>query len=67
MQHSEFSPHQKHRKASNIQRRRMSLELIKKTVEEMAPLGLREIIPTTMGEPLQYKYFPQMIELMSSK
>eukprot|EP01126_Amoeba_proteus_P050366 TRINITY_DN5942_c0_g1_i4.p1 TRINITY_DN5942_c0_g1~~TRINITY_DN5942_c0_g1_i4.p1 ORF type:complete len:326 (-),score=33.30 TRINITY_DN5942_c0_g1_i4:181-1062(-) len=29
----------------------------------MAPLGLREIIPTTMGEPLQYKEFPQFIEI----
>ena len=62
-QHSEFSPHQKQRKADKIRRRRMDFKLIEQVVEEMAPLGLKEIIPTTMGEPLMYKEFPSMIAL----
>lgn len=62
-QHSDFSPHQKARKASGIRRRRMDFELIRRTVAQLAPLGLREIIPTTMGEPLMYKQFPDFIQL----
>lgn len=63
-QHSEFSPHQRHRKAANIRRRRMDINIVRKVVAELAPLGqLREIIPTTMGEPLQYKDFPTFIDL----
>jgi hypothetical protein len=49
-QHSEFSPHQKERKANKVRRRRMDFETIRNVVTEMAPLGLKEIIPTTMGE-----------------
>ena len=30
---------------------------------QMAPLGLREIIPSTMGEPLMYKEFPRIVAL----
>jgi MoaA/NifB/PqqE/SkfB family radical SAM enzyme len=41
----------------------MDIQLIRKVVSDMAPLGLKEIIPTTMGEPLQYKAFPEIIEL----
>jgi len=62
-QHSEHSPHQKERKAKGIRRRRMDIELIRKTVAAMAPRGLREVIPTTMGEPLQYKEFPQILDI----
>lgn len=62
-QHSEFSPHQKARKDQGIRRRRMDIELISKTIAELAPRGLKEVIPTTMGEPLMYKEFPRMIEL----
>ena len=49
-QHSEFSPHQIARVANKIRRRRMDFSIIERTVKELAPLGLREIIPTTMGE-----------------
>lgn len=62
-QHSEHSPHQKARKANKIRRRRMDIDLIRNTVKEVASLGLREIIPTTMGEPLMYKEFPQIIDI----
>ena len=62
-QHSEFSPYQKERKARGIRRRRMDIELIHRTVADLAPKGLQEIIPTTMGEPLMYKHFPEMLDL----
>eukprot|EP00614_Pseudopedinella_elastica_P020449 CAMPEP_0172631388 /NCGR_PEP_ID=MMETSP1068-20121228/178885_1 /TAXON_ID=35684 /ORGANISM="Pseudopedinella elastica, Strain CCMP716" /LENGTH=833 /DNA_ID=CAMNT_0013442511 /DNA_START=201 /DNA_END=2699 /DNA_ORIENTATION=- len=64
-QHSEYSPHQKDRKAKGIRRRRMDIDLIERTLEDMAPLGTREAIPTTMGEPLMYKEFPKFIDLCS--
>jgi len=62
-QHSEFSPHQKERKAKGIRRRRMDFEVIRKTVADLAVKGTKEIIPTTMGEPLMYKHFPDMVKL----
>jgi glycosyltransferase involved in cell wall biosynthesis/MoaA/NifB/PqqE/SkfB family radical SAM enzyme len=61
--HSEYSSHQADRKANNIRRRRMDFAVIRKVVEELAPHGLREIIPSTMGEPLQYKQFPDIVDL----
>jgi len=62
-QHSEFSPHQSNRKARGIRRRRMDINLVRSVVAELAPRGLKEIIPTTMGEPLQYKEFPEFIQI----
>ena len=62
-QHSEFSPHQIARKEKGIRKRRMGFEIMRKTVTELAPKGLREIIPTTMGEPLYWSHFPDMLEL----
>lgn len=44
----------------------MDIETIRKVVEECAPKGLREIIPSTMGEPLMYKHFPEIIEICRS-
>ncbi|CAF0923850.1 unnamed protein product [Adineta ricciae] len=54
-QHSEHSPHQKARIAAKIRRRRMDFDIIKEVVAETASLGLQEIIPSTMGEPLMYR------------
>lgn len=62
-QHSEYSPHQKERKKQGIRKRRMDFEIIRKTVEDLADKGLKEIIPTTMGEPLYYKHFQEMLDL----
>jgi glycosyltransferase involved in cell wall biosynthesis len=45
-QHSEHSPHQKTRKAMGIRRRRMDIGVIRRVVQELAPRGLKEIIPT---------------------
>ena len=36
---------------------------IEQTVRELAPLGLKEIIPSTMGEPLLYPQFEELLQL----
>jgi MoaA/NifB/PqqE/SkfB family radical SAM enzyme len=41
----------------------MDISMIRKVVQEAAGRGLREIIPSTMGEPLVYKHFDQIIDL----
>ena len=41
----------------------MPFELIRKVVEEGATKGLKEIIPSTMGEPLLYKDFDRILDL----
>jgi MoaA/NifB/PqqE/SkfB family radical SAM enzyme len=41
----------------------MDVSLIRKVIEEQAPRGLREIIPSTMGEPLLYEDFDEIISL----
>jgi MoaA/NifB/PqqE/SkfB family radical SAM enzyme len=62
----EHSPHsllQVKRRASGRPRREMSIELIRRVIEESVPHGLREVIPSTMGEPLLYESFEEIIEL----
>jgi len=45
-------------------RRRMSIELIEPVIRAGAEMGnLKEIIPSTMGEPLLYKHFDRLIEM----
>lgn len=41
----------------------MPLDMIERVVAEAAPRGLKEIIPSTMGEPLLYEQFEEIIEL----
>jgi MoaA/NifB/PqqE/SkfB family radical SAM enzyme len=41
----------------------MSVELIRRVVADAAKRGLREIIPSTMGEPLLYEGFEEIIAL----
>ena len=43
----------------------MNFELIEKVVEEIMPFGLKEIIPSTMGEPLLYSNFHELLELLN--
>ena len=62
-QHSEFSPHKKERKARKARKARMDFDIIRKTVVDLAPQGLKEIIPSTMGEPLYYKHFLKILDL----
>lgn len=44
-------------------RRRMPVGLVRQVIEEAVPLGLREVIPSTMGEPLLYDGFDVILDL----
>ena len=61
--HSPFSKTRSDRLANGKPRRRMSIDLIKRILSESQGTPLREIIPSTMGEPLLYKHFEEIIEL----
>src|SRR5579871_4946901 len=61
--HSPYSHTRRERVAAGIPKRRMSIDLIKKVLDEAKGTALREIIPSTMGEPLIYKHFEEIIEL----
>jgi MoaA/NifB/PqqE/SkfB family radical SAM enzyme len=43
----------------------MDIELIRRVLEESQDTPLREIIPSTMGEPLLYQYMDELIHLCS--
>ena len=62
-EHSPYSELLKTRKAECRPHRIMPFELIERVVAEAVPRGLREIIPSTMGEPLLYKRFEDIIAL----
>lgn len=64
-EHSPHSPLQIKRKAEGKPRRLMPIELIQRVVADAAPHGLREIIPSTMGEPLLYDHFEDILALCS--
>lgn len=56
--------HSRYRKnGKNRTHRFMPFELIEKVVEEAITFGLKEIIPSTMGEPLLYPDFERIIKL----
>ncbi len=62
-EHSPHSPLQRLRKAEGRPRRVMPFDLIERVVADAAPNGLREIIPSTMGEPLLYDDFERILSL----
>jgi glycosyltransferase involved in cell wall biosynthesis/MoaA/NifB/PqqE/SkfB family radical SAM enzyme len=62
-EHSPHSSLQKLRQAEKRPRRIMPFEMIERVVADAAPHGLREIIPSTMGEPLLYHDFEGIIAL----
>lgn len=61
--HSPYSTTRKERVAAGIVKRRMDIGLIKKVLIEAQGTPLREIIPSTMGEPLLYQDFEEIINL----
>lgn len=65
-EHSPHSPLQAARKAEGRPRRVMSIDLIRQVVADAAPHGLREIIPSTMGEPLLYDDFEEILALCAT-
>ncbi len=62
-EHSPHSPLQAMRRAGGTPKRVMPFALIERNVRALAAQGLREMIPSTMGEPLLYKDFEKIIAL----
>jgi MoaA/NifB/PqqE/SkfB family radical SAM enzyme len=48
---------------TGVKRRRMPFEWVEKIFAQAKELGVKEIIPSTMGEPLLYKDFDSIFEL----
>jgi len=62
-EHSPHSDKQRARVAAGQLPRRMPIELLRRVVEDSRETPLREIIPSTMGEPLIYGHFDDIIDL----
>ncbi len=63
-EHSEYSDFkQRLFEQTGIKRRVMPREWLENIFLQAKELGVREIIPSTMGEPLLYKYFDDILEL----
>ncbi len=62
-EHSPYSPSHQARIRGGLPYRRMDIEVIEQVIAECAGRGLKEIIPSTMGEPLIFKHMPRIIEL----
>ena len=60
-EHSPFSTYIKEKLGGK--HRRMPKEWLTPIFKQAKALGVREIIPSTMGEPLIYKYFATFVEL----
>lgn len=50
-------------KETGVKRRRMPFAWVEKIFEQAKQLGVREMIPSTMGEPLLYKGFDRIFDL----
>ena len=66
-EHSPYSPLQFQRRTAGYAKRVMSFDMIARNVEAMAKIGLREIIPSTMGEPLLYKQFERILHCVKNR
>lgn len=62
-EHSPHSDKQARRVAEGKPRRRMPIELLARVLDDLRDTPLREVIPSTMGEPLLYEDFESIIEL----
>ena len=62
-EHSPYSPLQRLRIEAGQPKRRMDIALIRQVLEEAVGTPLREIIPSTMGEPLVYRHFDELLDL----
>ena len=61
--HSPYSTTQAGRREAGQPRRRMDIDLIRRVLAESRGTPLREIIPSTMGEPLLYRHFDEILDL----
>ena len=66
-QHSVHSRAQQERAAAGIRKRRMEPGTFEAVVAELAPLGLTEVIPSTMGEPLMYAHFERLVAAVAAR
>ena len=64
-EHSPHSPLQIARRKEGRPRRLMPIDLLRRVVADAVAHGLREIIPSTMGEPLLYEHFEDILALCS--
>ena len=60
-EHSPFSTYIKEKLGGK--HRRMPMEWLEDIFRQAKAMGVREIIPSTMGEPLIYKHFAYMVQL----
>ncbi len=65
-EHSALSDRQPARKAAGKGPRVMPIELLRRVLAEGAANGLREVIPSTMGEPLLYEHFDEIVDLCAA-
>lgn len=61
-EHSPHSTSQASRRAAGKPPRLMPVEWIERIIAEAAPHGLREVIPSTMGEPLLYEGLERIVD-----
>lgn len=61
--HSPYADDCSTRKAQGRLRPIMDQKLLEKVIREAADMGFREIIPSTMGEPLLYPHFERFLDL----
>ena len=66
-QHSVYSTAQAERVAAGVRKRRMRPEIWTRVLDELQPHGLREVIPSTMGEPLMYASFEDLVAAVRAK
>ena len=64
-EHSPHRPLQVARRKEGRPRRLMLIDLLRRVVADAAAHGLRESIPSTMGEPLLYQHFEDILALCS--
>ncbi len=62
-EHSPHSSLQQERRAAGGPRRRMDIALVRRVLESCRDSRLREVIPSTMGEPLLYEHFDEFVRL----
>jgi glycosyltransferase involved in cell wall biosynthesis/MoaA/NifB/PqqE/SkfB family radical SAM enzyme len=62
-EHSPHSHAQETRKSLGQARRLMPIELLRRVLADAASMGVREVIPSTMGEPLLFEHFDEILKL----
>jgi MoaA/NifB/PqqE/SkfB family radical SAM enzyme len=62
-EHSPYSDKQQRRAEQGLPNRRMPIRLIRDVLDDLTNTPLREIIPSTMGEPLLFHDFDAIVDL----